>query len=168
MGASEFKWDDNALIPDSVEVTFQSKDDDKFKKEKVTFYEFPRLTLVEFVTESMDKKFIEIDAETGQPKRDENDIIIRRPFGDVADEQAELLFKYLAKASRDVKDIGFFRDLDLTSKGMYALVDMLLSINHLNEILATGGNWLMLPTVREMLSGAEKVVSESQKPTLQA
>lgn len=165
MSSNTFKWDDKALVPDSVEVNFPLPSGGK---EKVTFYEFPRMVLVEFIAESMEKKFIETE-EDGQPKKDENGIIVRRPFGDVADEQSDLLFKYLAKASRGAKDIDFFKEADIPSKGMYALVDMIMSINHLDEILATGGNWLMLPTVREMLSEVKAdEQSESQKPTLQA
>jgi hypothetical protein len=151
MSESKFKWDDKALIPDSIEIVFPTEVTGK-EEVKVKFYEFPRPVLVEFVAEALDKNFVTKNEETGE--------VSRAPFKQVADEQSELLFKYLAKATRDTQDIKFFKKLALTSGGMYALVEMLLATNHLDEILATGGNWLLLPSVREMMTEAKSAISE--------
>jgi hypothetical protein len=158
-----FKWDDKALIPDSVEVTLPAEVTGS-EKVKVKFYELSRPDLVGFVAEAIDKKFVNVNDETGD--------ISRTPFKDVEAEQSKLLFKYLAIATKNVHSAEFFENLALTSGGLYALVSMLLTVNHLDEILATGGNWLLLPSVRTMLTEeAEKTESDESlihQPTTEA
>ena len=104
MAETKFKWDEKALIRESVEITLPPEVT-KSEKIKVRFWEFTRLTLVEFVAEAMDQNFVTKNEETGE--------LTRVPFRTVADGQAELLFKYLAKATKDEQDIEFFRNLDL-------------------------------------------------------
>jgi hypothetical protein len=43
---------------------------------------------------------------------------------------------------------------------------MFLQLNHLDEIMASGGNWFMLPTIRKMMSEAVEENSASPKPIM--
>lgn len=158
----KFKWDDKALIPDSLDITFPAEvtggDATTVKQ-----WELSRPDLVDFVAEAMDRNFIkEIKQEDGTVKTE------RTPFKTVAGDQETLFFKYLAKSSRGTKDEKFYKNLKLGAGGLIALVEAFLELNHLDEIMASGGNWFMLPTIRQMLSEAEKESSESQKPTTEA
>ena len=61
MSNSKFQWDDSVLVPESLEITFPTE---VTGGEPVTVmhYELPRIELVNFVTEGIDKKFInEVD-----------------------------------------------------------------------------------------------------------
>ena len=161
MSEKKFKWDDTALVPDSVEITFPAEVTGK-EAEAVTQYELSRPDLVDFVAEAMDKKFIkEVETEVDGVKQL---VTERLPFKVVASDQEVLLFKYLAKSSRGTRDDKFYKSLKLGAGGLYALIDMFLQLNHLEEIMASGGNWFMLPTIRKMMSEAAEENSASLKP----
>jgi hypothetical protein len=160
----KFKWDDKALVPDSINITFPEEITGK-EVETVRQWELARPDLVDFVAEATGKVFTkEIEKEIDGVKQM---IPERIPFKTVATDQEALFFKYLAKSSRGVKDEKFYKNLKLGAGGLIALIDMFLQLNHIDEIMASGGNWFMLPTIRVMLSEAENEESESQKPTLE-
>lgn len=158
----KFKWNAEALIADSCTIPLGG--------EEVTFVEFPRQTLVEFISEAMDRKFV---TEEALPEADiaaglTGSIEKRMPFKEVSDLQLEFLFTYLAKATEGTtnpKKKAFFKDLPLTGGGLSALVEMLMNLNHIDEVLTTGGNWLMLPQAMALHAGAD---SETPTPTMQA
>jgi hypothetical protein len=150
----KFKWDDKALIPDAMEITFPAE---VTGGDAVTVkqWELGRSELVDFVVEAMDKQFVDDEGK-------------RIPFKDVATDQEGLFWKFMSKSSRGVKDEQFYQNLMLGAGGLIALVDAFLQLNHLDEIMASGGNWFMLPTIRQMLLEAENVNSESPKATMEA
>jgi hypothetical protein len=150
-----FKWDNNSLIPDTLDVTFPKEITPDETDVKIKLVEFPKPVLVSFVNEAIEVKFI-------------NEAGDRLAFSEVEDKQWEMLTKYLAEASRGVKDQDWFKSLKLTSKGIIALVEAIISINHLTEIVSSGGNYFMLPTVIAVLSEANRVESDRQTQMMQA
>jgi hypothetical protein len=157
MASKAFEWDDSALIPESVEVTIPLAEG---KKKKITFYELPRIELVNFIREGVEAKFIkEPETEDEKPTS--------LGFAVIEELQLKLMCKYLSKLCREVETPEFFLGLAWHPKMINAFAHLLVTINRIEEIIATGGNWLMLPTVHEMLSAAPEESSESQKPTLQ-
>lgn len=165
MGESKkFIWDNAALVPDSLEITFPSE---VTGGDPVTVfhYELPRVELTNFVVEGIDKKFVlEVEKEIEGEKRM---VLERTPFTTVAAEQEALLFKYLAKSTRGKQTEKFYAKLLLGAGGLIALVDAFMRLNHLEEITASGGNWFMLPSIRAMLAEADDSL-ESPKPTSEA
>lgn len=153
----QFKWDESALKP--AEVTIDFSDLTKTKDDKVTFYELPRTDLVEFVAESLEKRVVEEikNPTTGEVERNDDGSVKTktRPFRDVEAEHSAYFFKYLAVSSRGAKDCAFFQALPLTVTALDGLVDMLLKMNHVEEVLATSGNWLMLPTIKSLFAEAD-------------
>jgi hypothetical protein len=168
MSDSKFKWNDSALVPEVIEVNYPTKfneDGTVATTENVVHTELVRKDLVEFIAEALDKNFIrEVEVEVDGEKTTKPE---RIPFKEVEAEQAGLLFKYLAKTTKGKKDAKFFEKLEIGARGMDALVEMFFELNHIQEVTATGGNWLMLPTIRQAMSEVEAQESESQKPTLQ-
>ena len=161
--SKKFQWDDSVLVPESLEITFPTEVTGG-DPVTVMHYELPRIELVNFVTEGIDKKFIsEVEREVDGVKQM---VMERTAFKDVVAEQEAMLFKYLAKSSRGKQTAKFYAGLQLGAGALIALVDAFLKLNHLEEITASGGNWFMLPTIRAMLAEADN--SESQKPTLEA
>jgi hypothetical protein len=162
--SKKFQWDDSVLVPESLEITFPAEVTGS-DPVTVIHYELPRVELVNFVTEGIDKKFItEVEKEIDGVKQM---VVERTKFKEVVAEQEALLFKYLAKSSRGKQPEKFYAKLQLGAGALIALVDAFLKLNHLEEITASGGNWFMLPTIRAMLSEAD-ANSESQKPTSEA
>ena len=160
--SKSFEWDDSALIPDSVEVNMPTKDPKA--KEKITFYELPRIELIAFIKEGVDTKFVK------EPEK-EGDLPKAVEFAIVEETQLKVMCKYLAKSCRGAKDEDYFISLDWHPGMIKAFASLLTELNHLEEIMVSGGNWLALPAVSEALSAANKTAveeSESQKPTLQA
>jgi len=154
-----FKWDNTALIPDSQEVTFPKEITPDKEDVKLKLIEFPKPVLVNFVNEAIDVQFINsTEGHEGE----------RLPFKEVEPKQWAMLTKYLAEAVRGEKDQAWFESLSLTSNGIIALVDLLIKINHLTEIVSSGGNYFMLPTVITVLSEAAKVESGSLTQMMQA
>ena len=145
----KFKWNPECLVPDEIEVDLGAAD----PKSPFTMRELSRTDLLSFVGECIDKKFIKEDGE-------------RAPFIEVAKEQEEVINRYLAlstsygEASNKRKP-EFFAKLDIPTSAYGDLIEAFFDINHLDEILATGGNWLMLPTVREVQKRSEASESAS-------
>jgi hypothetical protein len=173
---NKFQWDDSALVPESVEVNYPAefKEDGSVKKtDKVLHFELARPDLVAFIADALDKNFIkEVEKEIDGEKKT---VTERIPFREVEAEQSRLLFDGLAKSTRGKKDAEFFEKLEIGARGMDALVEMFFALNHIQEVTATGGNWLMLPTVRAISEAetaetktTEDPSSESQTPTSEA
>jgi hypothetical protein len=166
---AKFKWDDSALIPESVEIHYPVKfaeDGSVLETVTVQHFELARPHLVQFIAEALDKNFVrEIETEVDGKKVMESK---RVPFKDVEEEQRALLFDGLAKSTRGKKDAKFFEKLSIGARGMDALVEMFFALNHIAEVTATGGNWMLLPTMREAMAEAANPDSESQNATTAA
>lgn len=162
MSDSKFKWSDDALSPDSLEMVFPGSITPTGEDVKVTQWELSRPDVVAFIQEGFDRTFThEVDQPDGTKEKKQ------LPFADIVKAQETLLWKYLAKSSRGAQDEKFYKSLTLGAKGLIALVDAFMHLNHLEEIMASGGNWFLLPTIRSM-SEAEEEGSESPKPTTEA
>lgn len=138
-----FKWNPECLVPDFLEIDLGKADPGA----PFTLRELSRTDLLGFIEECIDKKFIDEDGN-------------REVFSKVAKEQEEVLNRYLSKAtSYGLKDNNrtpeFFAKLDIPTSAYGDIIEVFFDINHLDEILATGGNWLMLPTVRELQKQSE-------------
>lgn len=156
----KFKWNPECLQRDTFEVDLGAADP---KGTVFTMYEMSRTPLLNFVEECIDKKFI----------NEEGD---RLPFTQVASEQAEVLHKYFSESTKtpglvqkgdydSKKDTNFrspefFKELDIPTRAFGDLIEGWFGVQHLEEILATGGNWLMFPTVREIQRQSETDESE--------
>lgn len=161
-----FVWDETVLIPESVTIPFPLldktgapvQDDGKTKTEDVVFREFTRTDLIAFMKEEKDLQVVrtleekekKIDPVTG----DEIEVpkLERIPFDEVAAQHSDFVFKWLSKMTRGAKPPKFFEDLDIGTRGLGALVKMMSEVNHIEEVLASAGNWLMLPRIQEVLS----------------
>lgn len=164
-----FVWSDGALIPASLTINFPIfnergipvEEGDSIKTEAVKFYELPRTDLVQFMEESLQLKVIETLDETEEredPITGDKVAVPKTrklPFTQVADEHGDLLFKYLAKMTNGAKDATYFKELPLRADGIAGLVQMFMEVNHVAEILATQGNWLMLPDIQRVLREPE-------------
>lgn len=153
--AKKFKWDSSCLERDECEIDLRNADPSgrPFK-----FYELARTQLLKFVEECIDKDFL-------------NDKGEREEFTKIAGEQAEVLHRYFSEstktpsllqkgeydpaADKNYRSPEFFAGLDIPTRAFGNLVECYFQVQHLEEILATGGNWLMFPTVREIQRRAE-------------
>lgn len=159
MSSKAFAWDDSALVPESVTTNIPNPEGGS--KEKITFYELPRLELVSFIKEGVEAKFVK------EPEN-EDEKPVNLEFSVVEEMQINLMCKYLSISCRKVKDEEYFKALPWHPNMIKAFAKLLVDLNHIEEIVTTGGNWLMLPAVSEVLLVAQGESSESQKPTLQA
>jgi hypothetical protein len=145
----KFKWDPSCLIPDQIELDFGALD----PKGPFIMREMSRNDLMDFVVESIDKKFVD---EEGN----------RQAFVTTAREQEAVLWKYFSLSTSygetsNKRTVKFFEELKLTGSALGNLIEAFFEINHLDEILATGGNWLMLPNVRAIQRQTEAEENES-------
>lgn len=160
---SDFTWDESALIPDTLEATLPTgSKDGEASTERVTLRELPRRHLIAFVSEAMDNRFVhdverEVDGKLVK-------VTERLPFTEVSDTQSKVICKYLSLATDGAKKPEFFAKVldNLTGKAIGALIDAFIKMNRLEEIAATGGNWLLLPQVRDIMATAAKEESGSQ------
>jgi hypothetical protein len=159
MSEKQFQWDENALIPSEITVDFKKIDPEH--GDVVVFYELPRVHLMEFVSSSLDLQVYETNEDGTVKLKEGTETPTKRPITEVEKDSSKHLFKYLALSSRGKKDEKFFEKLPLTTVAIGKLTEMLLEINHVQEIIATSGNWLMLPTMLEMYAEAK---SESESP----
>lgn len=139
----EFKWNPDCLIPDEATVDFGKAD----PKGPFVMRELSRTDLLAFVVECIDKEFVDAEG-----KRD--------PFAQIAAQQADVLNRYFAASTsygdKDNKRTAeFFAKVDIPTRAYGDLIELFFDLNHLDEIMATGGNWLMLPRVREIQKQAE-------------
>lgn len=173
--SKDFKWDNSALKPSTITVDFTDLLPDKAPKtfaqgaDAVVFREFSRTDLVSFIDESLSKQIYKPKLVDGVAATDTegNEILERVPFIEVESDHSAFLFKYLAVSCRNAKDAEWFAKLDFTISGLTAIVDMLLVLNHVEEVLATQGNFMMLPTIRDLFAATAEKSSENPAPTLQ-
>lgn len=176
-----FVWSDGALIPAALTIniplfntdgTMQMESDApgaKPKTEAVRFYELPRKKLVQFLADStglkvieeleeMEDRFDPVSGDTVQVHKTK-----KLPIEQVANEHSDLFFIWLAEMTNGAKTAQYFEDLPIGSNGIAALVEMFMEVNHVNEVLASSGNWLMLPEIQKVLrkpeEGEEKAAS---------
>ena len=137
--AVKFSWDTSALVREVVTLNIEGDD--------ITFTEFSKSNCDKFLAECVETKVTE---EIPDPDNEGKTLFKRRPVSEVTKQQTTLINKWLAVASG--KDAKFFAKLeDTISSWAYGhLVEMLFSINHVNDILAIGGNYLLLPTALEV------------------
>lgn len=174
MAKLKYTWDHTALERDSVEVPFPGEID------PVVFYEFNHSTMLDYVKEIYDYNTME-DVEVDDPDKPGEKITERRvkSFETVHDEQKALICKYLSRATippvqagnipgqskaKPAKSVQFFENLEITTYGFSKLIEMLASINHVDELVATGGNLASLPLLLKMVeiqAAAAKADSDS-------
>jgi hypothetical protein len=141
--AKQFKWNPECLVPSSIDIDFGPADPGG----PFILRELSRTDLLTFINECIEKKFIKEDGE-------------REAFGVVVKEQEEVINKYFALATsygdeKNKRTPEFFATLEIPTMAYGDLIEAFFNVNHLDEILATGGNWLMLPTVREIQKQTE-------------
>ena len=153
MAEKTFKWDASVLTP--------SKQDIEINGETITLIEFPRTVTEQFIIESIEKKL------SKEEKYKDDDGVeqtrnVRIPMKDVLSQQSELVNRYLSKATKGVKTPKFFETAEFTANAYGHLVELLFELNHIEDILAVGGNWLVVPNIyaaREAAALAENATS---------
>lgn len=147
MAKTAFQWDASALLPDYAEVP-----DLYGKNEVLILTEFPRTVLNDFIEECLNKDLsmteeIEVPSEVDGEPPVKTAVKKQMPFVEVAKQQAEGIFKYLSLATGNKQDAEYFRAAPMTSNGLGKLVELLYDLNHLDDILAARGNYLLLPSI---------------------
>ena len=161
MAKKAFEWDASALLPDYAEVPDLHGAD-----EIITLSEFSRTTLNEFIEDCLNRD-LSVEEEIEIPSDIEGEEPTRRkikkslPFVEVAKQQSEGVFKYLSLATGGKQNEDYFRSAPLTSNGLGKLVELLYDLNHLDDILAARGNYLLLPSIYQAYKteAAERVVA---------
>lgn len=134
--AKEFKWDPKALEPNQHTITLGG--------EEITLYEFPKKEFLQFVADLNETpEFTDVATDDGVERT-------KRPFKEIAADQEKLICKYLSIATRSAKKPKFFEELDLTASAFGVLTELLMDLNSFDEIVATGGNWLLLPLAKRV------------------
>ena len=146
----KFKWDSTCLERDECEIDLRNADSNgrPFK-----FLELSRTPLLKFVEECIDREFLN---EKGE----------REEFTKIADSQLDVLCRYFSESTKtpslvvkgdydptmdkNYRSPEFFKELDITARVFGDLIEQFFNVQHLEEILSTGGNWLMIPTVRRV------------------
>lgn len=173
---NKFKWDVAALIPDTAVLPLPVlgtdgkpiMDGDKPAFEEVTFHELPRLKLKDFLVEQREKLMaVDLTKPIKVPDEDKpeaewdtatdaqgNKLYQKRPVDEVQEASYAFLAKWCAEMTNGVKTVEDFNTLfDALGTGFTtSLVEMLIEVNHVNEILSTQGNLLWLPLASESLT----------------
>lgn len=170
--AKKFTWDEGVLSPDTVVVPFLRPADEPGGEpipENVTFYEFSRTDLIEYLESSKKLKIYKELKETEEVEDEDNPgKMVERPkrerlsLGKIGEEHAAFMFKWLEKLCRGSHKADWFANLNLTASMLGKLAEMMYNINHIEEVVAASGNWLMLPTVQKMLAEIEEKEPESE------
>lgn len=141
---SNFKWDAEALDRDTLTINLNGED--------VTFTELPRKDALAFITESqkipMTKPVLGPDDQPllddkGDPVQEMLPLVNR--YGDHAD----LIFKTLAQMTGGSKKEKYFADLDMGLEGITQFADLILTLNHVEDILGSAGNLFLLPWAKK-------------------
>lgn len=145
----KFKWNPECLKPSQETIDFGRELD---PNGPFILRELSRTDLLSFIETSIEKKFLKEDGE-------------REPFMTVVKDQEPMINKYLSLATSygeesNKRSEEFFAKLDIPTHAYGDIIELFFEINHLDEILATGGNWLMLPTVREIQKQTEAIENE--------
>lgn len=158
MSKNNFTFDASDLIPEVHKIeNFAGTD------KTVTFREFSKTNLESYITEVQEASYLEKD-DDGNVIRDEDGNPKRSPFSEASKKSYDMIMKYLAVAAEeDYADEEFFRSLELSPKAVGRLVELINHLNHIQEILMSGGNYSVLPWVRDAV-----LESENQGQTSQA
>lgn len=157
MPKNNFTFDAADLIPDEYRI-----DDFAGTGNAVTFREFSKTNLENYITEVQEKSFLQTD-EHGEIVKDEDGNPKRVEFSKVSRESYDMLMKHFAvAANEDFADEEFFRSLDLSPKAVGRLVDLLHQLNHLDEIMMSGGNYSMLPMVKKWAEQSDLQTQNSE------
>jgi hypothetical protein len=158
MSKNKFVWDADDLIPSEVTIKFPPIKDGKpdytapaEKQEEVTFYELPNLKLLQFVTESENMVIYQPSPEDTPTERKGK----YRPVQDVGREHSDFLNKWLSISCRGARSPEWFEQQELGVSAVIKLCDMISQINHVIEIMASQGNWFMLPLMQTAEEASE-------------
>jgi len=166
---NEFKWDDSALIPATLTVDFTPLlPEGSSEPAKVTFHEFSRTELTAFMTDGMLSNVFEMEEDGITAKRDTQGLPIKRPFEAVEKYNSQILFEHLSVSTGRAKPPEFFAGLRFTASTMAAFLDAWMKMQHIEEVIATSGNWMMLPTITNLFAGANESESVTQAEILPA
>lgn len=147
-----FRFDAKAFLRDSAVIELPIDPNDESKVEKITFRELSKTDFESFVQDVFQINVVENpDAEEDKRKR--------KDFEKLAEEVSGPLKKWLAKSSG--KDEAFFDEFEknFSMRAFGILLQVLYEVNHVEEVLATGGNLALLPTVQKIM----EVEPESQE-----
>lgn len=141
--SKKFKFDVSALSPESVTI--------KLNDQTITFFEFGNEVLYQFIDECV----------SPPQKENDNDKVEQTTFAENALKSTDLIYKYVALASTLDESISaqFLKDLNLPPRAIGQLADMLWELNHLSDLLPTGGNFMVLPTIWRIRKDEEKTVA---------
>lgn len=150
-----FRFDAKAFLRDSATIELPLDPNDPTKVEKITFRELSKTDFEKFVQDVFQINIVE------NPDADE-DHRKRKDFEKLAEEVSGPLKKWLAKSSG--KDEAFFDTFEenFSMRAFGLLLQVLYEVNHVEEVLATGGNLALLPTVQKIME-AEPETQESQE-----
>ncbi len=150
MSNPNFKYTVDAFFRDTIAVELPSDPKDlQSEKQTVTFTEFNKTNFQTCVKEFFSLAVVKNPQETDPAKRERYDFeTMNKMVYDAAP-------KWLALASG--KDEKYFTDLleEMSETGTAKLIAILPEVNHVEEIMATQGNLLMLPMIREALAEPE-------------
>src|SRR5579863_2678989 len=137
---SNFKWDAEALDRDTITITL--------KDEEVTFTELPRKDALAFITESqqipMSQPLLGPDKQPVKNEKNE-DVMEMLPLANRYGDHADLIFKTLSQMTGGKKTPKYFADLDMGLEGITQFADLILTLNHVEDILGSAGNLFLLP-----------------------
>ena len=135
-----YKWNPECLVPETATVDLGKDLDPGGPFE---FRELPRTDLLSFIDHCVNNKFT-------------NEAGDRLPFLEIYKKQEAMINDYLSrstgkKGDPNFRPVKFFETLEVPPRVYGDFLELLYQINHLEEILGTGGNLLMLPTLREVM-----------------
>lgn len=139
-----FRFSDEDFVRSAITVKLPVDPDKPEETEDVTFREFSKKNFEKFVMEVFNINSYE------NPEAEEKDRK-RKPFDKLSQEVSEPLCRWLAVSSG--KDVKYFEKLQdsMSIFGFGRLLDVLSEVNHVEAILATGGNLSMLPMVTKIM-----------------
>ena len=155
--AKTFKWDAAALERSQTEPI-----DLLGNGETVVFYELPRSVTMDFIKEAQDvrllkpgkvKEYVKDDDGNETEAFTEKDGEVRMSLDEIEEKQRRFVAKYLSLSTKGTYDgtpshtEDYFIDSPLTANQFGQLVRLIFELNHVDDILSAGGNWLLLPTI---------------------
>lgn len=153
----KYRYDASAFVKESIRIEVPEVDNPKAKRE-LTFTELSHSQLHEMVHELFDINQLKTVGE-GEGAHTQ-----RKTFDELATEVTKPLIKWLSISTGE--DQKYFEKLchSLSTSGVSKLIEILHEVNHIEEILQTGGNLMMLPVVQRIMKVANEP-SESQEST---
>jgi hypothetical protein len=164
MGSTKtFRWGPEAMQPETIEVPYPNG-------ATITHKELSRKKLFLFIDDinktdlkpTYEKRMIELVNpennvaqvdDAGEVIKVERTVRVEPVVTKVAEEKVKLICKWLAETAQGDFKPKYFEDMDeLTGRTFGNLIEMLFELNHVDEILSTSGNLLMLPLIRPTLA----------------